>query len=136
MMIQLPIDPPFGTFALAWPLERSWQAAGFMPENRFGQLVISLIRRISTHRKGEPFNVEACDYDAPASLFASPDEEIFPEIIIVEVGKGAVHPAGAGRCLMRGYALERRRRLDAILRRVCSGPISDRAHSVQRTSDV
>ncbi len=107
-----------------------------MPENRFRQLVISLIRRISTHRKGEPFNVEAYDYDAPASLFASSNEEIFPEIIIVEVGEGAGHPAGAGRCLRPGYALERRRRLNAILRRVCSCLISDRAHSVQRTSDV
>lgn len=81
-------------------------------------------------------DVEGYDYDALAALFASSNTDILPEMIIVEVGKDAGQPATVGLCLRHGYELERRTRLNAILKRVRRGQASDRARGAEPTSEV
>lgn len=53
----LDIDPPFGTFSLPRPLERLRTLADGFPENRFGRLAVSVVRKICLVFGGGPFDV-------------------------------------------------------------------------------
>lgn len=62
-------------------------------------------------------DIEGHDLPALRGLFASERTEIFPKLIVVEVGKGEAYPPLATLCEENGYTPVRRTRLNMILRR-------------------
>lgn len=62
-------------------------------------------------------DLEGHDEAALAGLFAAAPTSLWPELIIVEAGKGAETPSVVRLCLDNGYQLDRRTRLNALLTR-------------------
>lgn len=65
-------------------------------------------------------DLEGHDEAALRGMFAAAPETLWPELIVVEVGKGAELPPPVRLCLDHGYSLDRRTRLNALLRRAPS----------------